>query len=146
MSWQPLRTGVSDSIFTWDTTSVPDGTYLVRVVASDAQVNAPGAVLTGVAESAPFDIDNTPPRIEVEPPTPADTQVIVTFVVRDTQSAVQNVEYSLDTEHWHVLYPVDGIADSRVEHFQLSVERDRSSRLVVRATDAMNNAATAAPP
>ena len=66
LSWNPLRTGIADSIFTWDTTSVPDGTYIVRIVASDAQSNTPGAALTGLAEGTPFDIDNSPPRITID--------------------------------------------------------------------------------
>ena len=144
LSWNPLRTGIADSIFTWDTTSVPDGTYIVRIVASDAQSNTPGAALTGLAEGTPFDIDNSPPRITIDPPRSEDTQVVVMFVVRDTRSAVNNVEYSFDAEHWHVLHPLDGIADSRVEHFQLAVDRDQAGRLVIRATDAMNNVVTAA--
>ena len=121
LSWHQLRRGVTDSIFTWDTTSVPDGTYLVRVVATDAQGNAPGAALTGAAESTPFDIDNSPPRIEIEPITSEGDRVVVTFTVRDSHTAVDTVEYSTDAEHWQVLYPVDGIADSRSERFELSV-------------------------
>ena len=66
------------------------------------------------------------------------------FVVRDTRSAVNNVEYSFDAEHWHVLHPLDGISDSRVERFQLAVDRNQAGRLVIRATDAMNNVVTAA--
>ena len=143
-TWHPLRTAVANSIFTWDTTSVPDGTYLVRVVASDAQSNAPGQALTGLAQSSPFNIDNSPPQIEIEPIQTLEDRLVATFVVGDTHSAVQKVEYSTDAEHWHVLYPLDGIADSRSERYELTVNRDQASQLVLRATDAMRNAATAA--
>ena len=66
-AWKPLHRGLWDPIFVWDTTSVPDGTYFVKIAASDAPSNSPGAALVGELESVSFDIDNTPPRIEVQP-------------------------------------------------------------------------------
>ncbi len=143
-SWRALRTGIGSSIYTWDTTSAPDGTYLVRLVASDADTNAPGTGLEGLAESKPFDVDNSPPRIDIDAPRPDAGGFAVSFVVTDGQSPVRRVEYSLDTARWEVLYPLDGIADSRVERFQLSVDRDQIDRLAIRAADALGNAATAA--
>lgn len=144
-SWRALRTGIENSIYTWDTTSAPDGTYLVRLVASDAGANAPGAGLVGLAESKPFDVDNSPPRIDVDAPRRDAGGFAVSFVVTDGHSPVRRVEYSLDTARWEVLYPLDGIADSKVERFRLSVDPDRIDRLAIRATDALGNAATAAP-
>ena len=143
LAWRALRTGVEDLIFTWDTTSAPYGTYLVRVVASDAQSNAPGAALSGLAESTPFDVDNSPPRIDVDQVQEAAAEATVTFVVNDTHSAVRSVEYSLDTEHWQVLFPLDGISDSQTERFSVTVDAGGIARLLLRATDAVGNAATA---
>ena len=37
--WQMLRADLLDQIFVWDTTSVSDGRYLIRVTASDAPSN-----------------------------------------------------------------------------------------------------------
>ena len=64
-AWKPLKRGLSDPIFVWDTTSVPNGTYVVKIVASDAPGNPPGTALTGERESRSFDIDNAPPIINV---------------------------------------------------------------------------------
>ena len=50
---------LADPIFVWDTTSVPDGTYFIKVAASDAPSNSPGTALVGELESVSFDIDNT---------------------------------------------------------------------------------------
>ncbi len=36
-SWRSLKQGLLDSILVWDTTSVPNGRYVVRVVASDSR-------------------------------------------------------------------------------------------------------------
>jgi len=143
-TWKPLKRGLWDPIFVWDTTSVPDGTYYVKVSASDAPSNSPATALTGELESVSFDIDNAPPVIEVQSATRSGSRATVKFVVRDEQSAVQRVEYSLDASRWRVAYPVDGIADSRREAFDVTVEDAGSAgSIIIRATDAMNNVATA---
>jgi hypothetical protein len=124
---------------------VPDGTYLVKIAASDAPSNSPGAALVGELESTSFDIDNTPPRIEIQPAVAATgPRRAITFVVADSQSPVQRVEYSLDASRWRVVYPKDGIPDSRREEFEVSIEGSEAGRgVIIRATDAMNNVATA---
>ena len=66
------------------------------------------------------------------------------FTVRDEQSPVQRVEYSLDASRWRMVYPKDGIPDSRREEFEVVVEDSEAGRsVIIRATDAMNNVATA---
>ena len=128
----------------WDTTSVPDGTYFVKVAASDAPSNSPGTALIGELESVSFDIDNTPPRIEMQPAARSRARTTITFVVRDEQSSVQRVEYSLDASRWRMVYPKDGIPDSRREEFEVTLDESESGRsVIIRATDAMNNVATA---
>jgi hypothetical protein len=143
-AWKVLKRAIWDPIFVWDTTSVPDGTYLLRITASDAPSNAPATALAGDMESVTFDIDNTPPRIETQPATRAGVRSTITFVVRDEQSAVQRVEYSLDASRWRIVYPKDGIPDSRREEFEVAIEDSDGGRsVIIRATDAMNNIATA---
>ncbi|HTM27369.1 MAG TPA: hypothetical protein VL225_19360 [Vicinamibacterales bacterium] len=143
-AWKPLKRGLWDPIYVWDTTSVPDGTYYVKVAASDAPSNSPSTALIGEFESVSFDIDNTPPVVEVESATRTGNRATVKFVVRDEQSAVQRVEYSLDASRWRVAYPVDGIPDSRREEFEVTIDESEAPRsIIIRATDAMNNVATA---
>ena len=143
-TWRPLKRGLWDPIFVWDTTSVPDGTYYVKVTASDAPSNSPSTALTGELESVSFDVDNTAPHIQVQSATRSGTKAAIAFVVRDDQSAVQRVEYSLDASRWQVAYPVDGIADSREEKFEVTVDGGDSVRsVIIRASDAMNNVSTA---
>ena len=101
--------------------------------------------LTGETESEAFDVDNTAPRIEVSPRGPATATATLAFVVRDDHSPIKRVEYSLDADRWRVIYPKDGIPDSRVEEFELTLEGDAAQKgVIIRATDAMNNVATAA--
>ena len=81
-------------IFVWDTTSVADGRYVVRVVASDAPSNAADRALTGDRESDPVDVDNTPPAITTEVVRTGGAARLVVRV-RDAQSPIQKLEYSL---------------------------------------------------
>jgi hypothetical protein len=142
--WKGLKRGTWDAIFVWDTTSVPDGTYMIRITASDAPSNAPATASTGEKESVSFDIDNTPPRIETQASTKNGGRATIAFSVRDEQSAIQRVEYSLDASRWRLVYPKDGIPDSRREDFELAVEEGEAGKsVIIRATDNMNNVATA---
>ena len=143
--WSPLERGLRDTIYTWDTTATPDGSYVVRIEASDVQSNAPGAALSGALETAAFDVDNSSPEIVFDPATTQGDTSVITFTVRDPQSPVQHVEYALDGERWQIVYPVDGIPDGRTERFEVTIAADRVADLVVRATDAMRNTTTAAP-
>ncbi len=143
-SWKPLKRGLWDPIFVWDTTSVPDGTYYVKVTATDAPSNSPDTTLVGEMESVSFDVDNTAPHVEVQSAVRSGSRATIKFIVRDDQSAVQRVEYSLDASRWRVAYPVDGLADSRREQFEIMLdEADTSRNVIIRASDTMNNVATA---
>jgi hypothetical protein len=129
-----------DALFVWDTTSVPDGTYVVKIAASDSPSNSPGTALVGERESSSFEIDNTPPRVVF--PEKRDPKVL-RFTVVDDHSPVEKVEYSLEGDRWRVVYPLDGIADSRSEEFQIDLGGNGDRTVTIRATDAMNNASTA---
>ena len=143
-TWKPLKRGLWDALVVWDTTSVPDGTYYIKVTATDAPSNSPTTALVGELESVSFDIDNTPPVVEVQTATRSGARATVKFVVRDEQSAVQRVEYSLDASKWRVAYPIDGIPDSRREEFEVTLDdADAARSIIIRVTDAMNNVATA---
>jgi hypothetical protein len=139
-----LKRAMSDEIFVWDTTSVPNGTYFLKVVASDAPSNPQSTMLAGELESAAFEIDNTPPAITVSAVKREGSRTLVAFEIGDDHSALQRVEYSLDAERWRAVYPKDGMADSRIEQYELVLEGEAAAKtVIIRAVDALNNIATA---
>ena len=143
-AWKVLKRGISEAILVWDTSSVPNGRYFVRVVASDTPSNSPATALTGAMESTSFDIDNTPPTISVTAVRREGSRVTIAFDVRDANSAVQRADYSLDGDRWQTIYPKDGIADSRFEQFELVLEGEPAARgVILRAADSLNNVASA---
>ncbi len=143
--WTPLRRGVDEPIFVWDTTTVPNGTYFVRIVASDSPSNPAGTALSGERDSGAFQIDHTPPVISVGGVRATGGRTTVSFTVTDADSPVARVEYSRDGGlKWTSVFPVDGIADSKTERYELTLDGALGdSGLTIRASDSMNNADTA---
>lgn len=139
-SWKVLKGGLTDSIFVWDTTSAPNGSYSLKVAASDERANPADTALKGELESTSFDIDNTPPTLTVGPVRRDGNRFIVTVDVRDTDSPIRQVEYSLDTDKWQSAFPRDGLLDARIEQVEIRLDQSAAGRtLVIRATDAMSN-------
>ncbi len=103
-SWKALKRAMSEAILVWDTSSVPNGRYFMRVVATDTPSNSPVTALTGAMESTSFDIDNTPPTITVTAVRREASRVTITFEVRDANSSVQKLDYSLDGDRWQTMY------------------------------------------
>ena len=142
-AWKTLRKATSDAILVWDTTTVPNGTYFVKIVASDTPSNPAGSALAGELDSVAFEVDNTAPTITLGTVRVDRGRTIIPFDVKDDHSPVQRVEFSQDGQRWRGVFPVDGIADSREEHYELMVDGELGERgLTLRAGDSMNNVAT----
>jgi hypothetical protein len=144
-AWKVLKRNLADALLVWDTTSVPNGTYVIKVVASDASANSPGSALVAERESDTFDIDNSPPTISIASVSNVGGRTAVRFTVKDADSPVARVEYSVEAERWRPIYPMDGIADSRSEEYELVLDHELTAdkQVILRAFDAMNNVTTA---
>ena len=142
ITWQLLRSDVRDTVLAWDSSSVPDGTYRVKVTVSDAPSNAPDTALSGERESPIFDIDNAAPHIELADVRDEGGRVVLPFTVRDDQSAIQLVELSQGDDTWRVVYPLDGIPDGLVERFEVALTDPVAGVVIIRATDVLRNTIT----
>ena len=141
-AWKVLRRGMTDTILVWDTTTVPNGTYFVKVVASDAPSNPAGTALTGELDSVALEIDNTPPAIVIDSVKVDGGRTTITFDVKDDHSPISRVEFSTDGQRWRGVFPKDGVADSKDEHYELVVDGELGELgLSLRASDVMNNVA-----
>ena len=141
-TWHDLRSGLTDSIFVWDTTTVADGRYIIRVVASDSPSNTPDRTLSDSRESDPVDVDNTPPTVTSEISRSGSTTRLIVRV-HDAYSPIEKVEYSIRGEPWRLIYPVDGLADSPDERYEIPLGSGTdATQVVIRATDAMQNVAS----
>jgi hypothetical protein len=134
--WLRLRDNMDETSLNFDTSQLPDGTYELRLVASDAQDN-PDNPLTDAKEGIEFAVDNTPPAIAFS--NDGDDVVIK---VTDKLSPIGKVEYSADAQKWIRMTPVDGIADSPSETYRLKRADLAGKFVIVRAVDTYYNVAT----
>ena len=143
--WKLMEKDLSDPFFSWDATSMADGTYLLRVVAEDAPSNPEDSVLSAERLSDPFDVDNNPPRVGPLQASVLGAAVNLEFEVVDSFSNVGEVIYSVNAREWEVAPPEDGITDSARESYRLELKSLAPGEIavVVKATDAVGNSATA---
>jgi len=132
---------LTDDEYEWDTSGIPDGWYVVQVVATDEMSNPGGRTLRDTAESEPLLIDNHPPRIE-------GFQARGTTIVGraiDGLGPIAKLEYAIDGGDWEMFFPVDDLFDTATERFELDLGTlDAGPHIVaVRATDAGGNTVTA---
>jgi hypothetical protein len=102
---------VTGDKFTWETRGLPDGRYVVRVVASDEGANPEARSRSAARHSEPALIDHTAPEISdvtVE-------QGVITGTARDAASRITFLAWSLDGGKLKALAPEDGIFDSQEE-------------------------------
>lgn len=143
-AWTLLRSDLDEPILVWDTTTVPSGSYVVRVAATDAAGRPGTEALVGEADSLPFDVDTTPPTVEVVVGPTDGAGVHVRCTVTDDYSAVERAEASTDGAHWAVLDASDGMPDTPRETFDLVLPVATTTRSVAcRATDALQNTRSA---
>ncbi len=118
--WKLLKSGLTDKFYSFDSGLLPDGGYLVRVVASDSPSHTPEEALTDEKQSLRFDIDNTPPRIENLAARVEGQQLHVTFHATDDFTPIKHAEYSVDAGDWQYLEPVGQISDSKTENYDFN--------------------------
>jgi len=141
--WFPLARDIEESFHSWDARAMPDGLYRVRLSADDARDNPNGRHRLSTRTSAPFRIDNTPPTLEGLVVERDGVDLRVRFVARDPGGRVDTVEYSLEGSDWMPLDPLDGVADSAVERYELRLpaagRTEERRHLMLRVTDSAGN-------
>ena len=139
--WRLLKDDLKTSHYFWHTEAVPDGTVKVKVIASDRPDNPPEQALTAEVVSAPFDIDNSAPTVQLHNIRQIDKKVSVTGSIQDAATAIHKAAYSLNSDDWKVVFPTDQIFDSPTETLNFSIQnlKTGSYTLVVKAEDALGN-------
>jgi hypothetical protein len=151
--WKLLKENLDQKFYSWDTTTLPDGAYYLKIVATDAPSNPPAVALKKERESERFEVDNTPPVIDhleavavmTWGGSPAFVSVIVKFVARDVASSIERAQYSVDGGEWILVAPSGGISDAPEEHYQILLERLSTGEhtIAVRVYDKFENVGSA---
>jgi hypothetical protein len=116
-TWKVLKRDLEDNFYTISSDTLPDGTYVVRVVASDQPSNPPDLTFRGEMESRPFIIDNTPPVVTMSLDRIENRRARIAIEAADQTSTLTQAEVAIDTGDWRPVFPKDGIIDSKSESF-----------------------------
>ena len=144
-NWQLLKKELTTPSYDWDITSIADGRYELKVVATDKLSNPVGWEKTAKKESAPFSIDNTDPNVGEIKVAPNGEGFKITCKVSDIMNTVQKAVYKIDNdEKWKVIFPEDGIFDSKEETLLLETGKlsEGAHSITIRVTDKAQNTAT----
>ena len=125
--------------YSWNTESIPDGWYRIKVVASDEDSNPVGEALSDGRISDLVKVDNTRPQVQQLAYDAAGG--ILKGMARDNLSLIRYLEYSVDGGEWKFFAPKDGVFDDREEAFEVKVGPLTTGLhfIAVRATDEDGN-------
>jgi len=139
--WRVLEEGLTESIYAFDTLSFPDGTYLLKLTASDAASNPLGLELKSERTSLPLVIDNSLPAVKNFTAARNGAALDISFQAEDAYSYIEEAKVLVRPGEWRVVFPVDGIADSRSESFKFSVKLPpgAENQVTVRVRDSYGN-------
>jgi hypothetical protein len=152
--WKLLKDKLDQKYYSWDTNTLPDGAYYLKIVATDALSNPPAIALKTERESERFEVDNTPPIIKnLQARTlevyagggqPA-SALTVKFDATDSGSSIDHAQYSVDGGDWALLAPIGNVSDAPEEHYEFSPGKlvPGEHTIAVRAYDRFDNVGSA---
>ncbi len=119
-NWRLLKDKIADRFYSFDSALLPDGSYEVKVVASDSPVHTATDALNGEKTSGAFVLDTTPPvpgalTAAMEPGQPG--RIHMRFEAHDATSPISHAEYSVDAGPWQYVEPAGKVSDSLSEQY-----------------------------
>jgi len=142
--WKMAHENESQTSLLWDTATMPEGWTQLKLVASDRADNPPDQALYSERISAPFAIDNSPPRVELKTRNEGES-IVVEIELSDRISALKKVQYSLDYgDDEYRIAALDGMYDSRQEKARVAIADLTPGEhvIAVQAWDALGNVGT----
>jgi hypothetical protein len=147
--WLLLKDNVDQKFYSWDTSSMPDGAYYLKIVASDSPSNPPDLALQAERESERFEVDNTNPsisKIDVHPSSgdagrSKGASYDLQFTATHPTDSIERAQYSVDGGEWILLRPTNGISDYKSETYSFAVAGLSAGEhtIAVRAFDRFDN-------
>lgn len=142
-NWKLLKKELKQNSHAWDSTSMSDGRYVIKVSATDKLSNPPNFAKTTEKISDPFDVDNSQPTVtDITAMANEDQTYQISCTAADTSSLIQKAVYKIDSdEEWQVIFPDDGIFDSKQEALLLQTNALPAGEhtITIRVTDAAGN-------
>lgn len=139
--WHLLKAELTGASFTLQPSSLANGEYRARLVASDAPSNPPNQALKTELVSAPFWVDNAAPEVNVLSKTLLGSSAVIRFAAVSHGAPLRNAEVSVGENHWHEIISDDGIVDSERDSFTVRLSSLQPGEHVIslRAVDTAGN-------
>jgi len=136
----------TNTSYTWDTSKAEDGTYVVKVVASDKASNASDP-LTDEVISEPFVVCNKAPEVKLGRQTVSmkgAASATITGTASSKLVEIAGVQYRVDGGDWSAASADNGIFDSPSEDFTITTPSlsTGSHKVEVQAVDTAGNASS----
>ncbi|MBI2682184.1 MAG: hypothetical protein HYX26_03035 [Acidobacteriales bacterium] len=153
--WKLLRDKLAERLYSFDAGLLPDGGYVIKIIASDAPSHTLEDALSNSRESARFEVDTTAPRVDGLAARIEGGKLRIRFTASDSFSSIQRAEYSIDAGEWQFVEPVGQISDHPAEDYDFTAplppapptggdaELSTEHTIVVRVLDRFDNVGTA---
>jgi WD40 repeat protein len=144
-NWRLLKGDLKQKYYSWDTTTMPDGAYYLKIVASDEPSNPPNQALSAERQSDRFQVANTPPQIVNLRAGSGLLNTKASFDATSSSGAIARAEYSIDSGDWKIVFPVGLLSDSPKESYYLQLPGlpPGEHTFAVQVTDQFDNTAAA---
>ncbi len=142
-NWILIKDKIEADTYEWDSKTVEDGRYEIRVTASDERGNTVATKLTGRRISDPLVVDNTGPLIRKYSLEKNGKAATLKLEVTDELSVISKLDYTIDSNvEWKGALPDDLVCDTTEESFAITTEELESGEHVIalRIIDDMGNA------
>jgi len=142
--WKLLKDNLDQRFYSFDSTTLADGAYYLKIVATDSASNPPDKALKADRESERFEVDNTPPTISKVEAVTANNLAQLRFTATDATSSIERTQYSLDGGEWTLLAPKSGISDGKQQSYEFTLRdlKPGEHSIAVRAYDRFENVGT----
>jgi sugar lactone lactonase YvrE len=144
-AWHILKDKLTENYYSWDTASMPDGAYYLKIRASDSPSNPPDQALWAERLSDRWVVANTPPHIENLRAGSGLLNTRASFEAVSANGPIAHAQYSIDAGDWKIIFPKGLLSDAPKESYYIEIPGlpDGEHTLAVEVEDRYDNTATA---
>ncbi len=122
-TWKEIEDEITNTQYTFETVSIPDGPYRIKVEVTDLPSNPELLARTASLISELFVVDNTLPEITTFSAREKSAGIFtISATAKDGASIIAAAQYNVDADDWLYLLPADGIFDAAEELFAFDTE------------------------
>jgi hypothetical protein len=142
--WKLLKDNLDQRFYSFDTTTLADGAYYLKIIATDLASNPPDKARKAERESERFEVDNTPPALSKVEASVSNAAAQIKFAATDATSSIDRAQYSVDGGEWTLIAPASGISDGKHQSYELILRdlKPGDHTIAVRAYDRFENVGT----